>query len=60
MEPKKLSKCRTVEELEKFTGREATEEEILKLEGGEKVVEEVVEEVDAEAKEVDFDNSDEE
>lgn len=60
MEPKKLSKCRTVEELEKFTGRKATEEEILKLEGGEKVVEEVVEEVDAEAKEVDFDNSDEE
>ena len=39
MEPKKLSKCRTVEELEKFTGREATEEEILKLEQGEKITE---------------------
>ena len=43
MEPKKSSKCRTVEELETFTGRKATEEEILKLEEGEKVVEEVVE-----------------
>jgi len=32
--PKKLTKCKTEDEIKKFTGREATEEELLALETG--------------------------